>query len=491
MSSIQATAVRGASWTISAGFATRILTLVASVVITHYVAKEALGDVGAAAIFMQTANSMTTLGMGQYLIAAKDHVKEETFHVVVLNMATVMTAVVVCYVARVPLGRFLNVADSALYLPWLMGTFVVDRVTFIPERLLIRRMEFRRIAISRSLGDLAYGVATIGFAMRGWGGWALIVGNVVRTLLRAMIIIPAVPLSEWLAPTALQRAVYQRIVRFGLPIAGQQLLLNASSRWDNLAFSYYFGDAPMAQYNVAYTLADVPADQVGEQIAEVMLPSFARMPQAERDAAVVDVTGLTAILIFPLSVGLGAVAPTLVSTILPPDWSETGWMLTILAALSLVRPLAWQANAYFIAVGTPRVGLLIDLVKLFLLFGSIVALSRFGQLWTCGAVGIAFGTALVLAWWAIAKKIGRPVWDFFAQCLPALAACGIMAAAVVGARWGFAKTGIHLKGVGLALEVIVGAIAYVGALPVVARKSTMRLVDLVKEAYRTRKGRRD
>jgi PST family polysaccharide transporter len=489
MSAIQGAAVRGASWTIAAGFATRILTLVASVVITHYVDPVALGDVGAAAIFIQTASSMTTLGMGQYLIAAKDHVKEETFHVAVLNFFTVTTISLLAYFARVPLGRFLNVAGSASYLPWLLGTLMLDRCSFIPERMLIRRLEFRRIAVTRSLGDLSYGVATIGFAMLGYGGWALIVGNVVRSVIRAGSLMTGVPLSEWLTPTRLKKSVYARLFKFGLPIAGQQLLLNASSRWDNLAFAYYFGAAPMARYNVAYTLADVPADQVGEQIAEVMLPSFARMTPDERDTAVVDVTGLTAVLIFPLSIGLGAVAPTLVRTILPPEWADTGAMLTILAALSLVRPLAWQANAYFIAVGTPRVGLYIDLVKLVLLFGSIALLSHFGQLWTCAAVGIAFGTALALAWWVIAQRIRRPVWDFFAQCLPALAACAMMAAAVVAVRLGFARTGIHLKGVGLALEVVVGGVTYLAALPVVAPTSTRRLLDLVKGAYRSRKGK--
>jgi PST family polysaccharide transporter len=350
-------------------------------------------------------------------------------------------------------------------------------------------MEFRRIAFARSAGDLMYGVATIAFAMRGLGGFALIIGNLARSVLKASILTSGVRPSEWLTPTTLQKSVYARIMRFGLPIAGQQLLLNASSRWDNLAFSYFFGAAPMARYNVAYTLADVPADQVGEQIAEVMLPSFSRMTPAERDTAVVDVTGLTAILIFPLSIGLGAVAPTLVQTILPPDWYETGGMLMILAALSLVRPLAWQANAYFIAVGTPRVGLFIDLVKLVLLFGSIFALARFGQLWTCAAVGIAFGSALAIAWSVIARRIGRPVWDFFAQCVPAFLACAIMAGAVLAVRWGFARTGVHLKGLGLALEVVVGAIAYVAALPIVARSATKKLLDVVKNAYRTRKGK--
>jgi lipopolysaccharide exporter len=486
MTSIKVSAVRGASWTIAAGVTTRLLSLVASVLITHYVAPEALGDVGAAAIFVQTAQTMTSLGMGQYLIATKDGGREDTFHVTVLNFAAVAVVVLLIFAIRVPLGRFLNVAESARYLPWLLGGFILDRASFIPERLLIRRLEFRRIALARSGGDLLYTVVTIALAVAGWGGFALVAGSLARSVVKSTALASGVAPSAWLTPSSLKSAAYLRIIRFGLPIAGQGFLSSVASRWDNLVFSYLFGAAAMARYNVAYTLADVPADQVGEQIAEVLLPSFSGMPPEERDRMVVEVTGLTALIIFPLSIGLGAVAHTLVQTILSPEWQEVGGMLAILAALSVVRPLSWQANAYFVSVGVPHLGLLIDGVKLVLLFAVMLSLARIGQLWACVAVGVAFGAGLMIQWWVIAQRIHRSVWDFVAQCIPALAACAVMTAAVLGTRWGFARTGIHLRGVGLAFEVVAGALAYVAALPVVARDGSKRLLALINQARRGR-----
>jgi lipopolysaccharide exporter len=237
MSTIQATAVRGASWTIIGGFATRILSLVASVVITHYVDPTSLGDVGAAGIFVQTANSVSTLGMGQYVIAKKDIDREETFHITILNFLAVAIAVTLAMAIRVPLGKFLNVTDSARYLPWFMATFVLDRASFIPERLLIRRLEFRRIAFARSSSELASGISAIVFAMLGWGGYALVVASAVRSVIKAGVFLSGVRAPDWLAPAKLHLASYRRILHFGLPIAGQGLLLNAASRWDNLVFS--------------------------------------------------------------------------------------------------------------------------------------------------------------------------------------------------------------------------------------------------------------
>ena len=72
----------------------------------------------------------------------------------------------------------------------------------------------------------------------------------------------------------------------------------------------------MGAYNLAYNVADVPAVQVGEQIGDVLLPSFAKLEPAARKAALVRSTGLLALVTFPLAVGLGAIAQPLVDALL-------------------------------------------------------------------------------------------------------------------------------------------------------------------------------
>ena len=62
------------------------------------------------------------------------------------------------------------------------------------------------------------------------------------------------------------------MLRFGLPLGIQGIAHRRSRYWDNLAISHYFGPAATGAYNMAYNLADIPAIQVGEQIALVLMP---------------------------------------------------------------------------------------------------------------------------------------------------------------------------------------------------------------------------
>jgi PST family polysaccharide transporter len=99
-------------------------------------------------------------------------------------------------------------------------------------------------------------------------------------------------------------------------------------------------------YNLAYNLADVPAIQVGEQIGDVLLPSFARMDPAHRPDALVRSMTLLALVVFPLAVGLGAVAPTLVATIFNARWRPIAPMLVSCPPCPSRDPGGWWSPTF-------------------------------------------------------------------------------------------------------------------------------------------------
>src|SRR6185503_9524647 len=125
---------------------------------------------------------------------------------------------------------------------------------------------------------------------------------------------------DWLEPARLTFRQTRELFAFGVPMALGALCAFASRRWDNLMVSRFFGPGPAGMYNLAYNLADVPAIQVGEQVGDVLLPSFARLDPERRPAALLRSLSLLALVVFPLAVGLGVVAPTLVAVLLDARW---------------------------------------------------------------------------------------------------------------------------------------------------------------------------
>ena len=235
--------------------------------------------------------------------------------------------------------------------PGLALSGLLDRVSYMPERVLAREMRFRVVGVCRTAGELSYTVASVALAALGCGGMSIVVANVLRSAVRLATMCASVPRASWLAPSRLSMSTVRDMLRFGLPMSVGNAAGFASRRVDNAIVSGLFGADVVGAYNLAYNVADVPAVQVGEQIGDVLFPSFANMDGPRRRAALLRSTGLLALVTFPLAVGLGAIAPTTVETLLRPEWHDVAPMLAVLSVLSVVRPVGWTISSFLAGAG--------------------------------------------------------------------------------------------------------------------------------------------
>jgi len=481
-------AVRGALWTIATGVGSRGVGLVGTLVLTRFIAPDAYGEVMVASVVVQTANQITTIGFGQYLVANPDAPRSMAFHVTAMHVALGLLSAAGVLAFAGLLGPALDAPHMAVFLPGLVLSGVLDRVAYVPERVLVRELRFGTVSFGRTVGELAYTFTCLGFAVAGAGGAAIVLGNVVRSLLRGLAFVLTVKARDWLEPCRPSWRATRELLAFGVPMSLSALFAFAARRWDNLAVSRFFGARITGLYNLAYNLADVPAIQVGEQIGDVLLPSFARMPADRRPAALVRSMRLLGLVVFPLAVGLGAVAPTLVAVAFDARWQLLAPMLVLLSALSVTRPVGWTVESYLQARQLPRAILGLEAFKAGALLLFLFSFGRLSPLWTCAAVGVAFAAHAMAALWVLRVVDGLPLRRTIGTILPPLGACVVMALAVVAVRHGLnaATRGIALEPVvRLVVEIAVGGFTYVTAALVLAQADCRDLMVQLRGAVRS------
>jgi len=243
-------------------------------------------------------------------------------------------------------------------------------------------------------------------------------------------------------------------------------------------------------YNLAYNLADIPATQVGEQIIDVLTPSMSQLDDAGRKEELVRSTALSALLVFPLAIGLGAIADTLVRALLSETWAGVGPMLAVLSALAVVRPIGWTIGMYLQATDRTRANLWLGVVHVIVLFGGMAALGLWiGPLWACAGVGFSFALHAGLSVWYVAHYDHLPARRFAKGFFLPLLACVPMVGAVLGVRYGLAAAGLWMPAVNLALEIAAGAVAYIAGALTIGRPISRELISLVSAAIRKRRER--
>lgn len=476
--------VRGALWTISSGVGSRLIGLVGTLAITHFVAPAEYGEVTVAAVLGMSANQLSTIGWGQYLVSHPNVPRSTVFHVTVFHVCLGVLALAVLLLAGQRLAPVLDAPHIMRYLPGIALSVLLDRIAFVPERILARDLRFGRLSATRTAGDLTHTVVSLTSAVFGLGGAAIVLGNVARSLTRMVVYVLSVSRQDWLSRCRLDRRQTRELLAFGVPMSLGALCEFATRRWDNLLVSRFFGPGPTGMYNLAYNLADVPAIQIGEQIGDVLLPSFARMTPERRPDAFVRALSLLGLVVFPLAVGLGVVAPALVATLFDARWADMGLMLALLSALSVARPVGWTVASYLQARQLPRSIFMLEAFKLLLLLGGLVTFGRRTPLLACAAVGVAFAGHALASLWLVRQVDGIALRRSLGSLAPAFAACLIMAAAVLSLPYAFANWQALRPGIRLGSQVLLGAVSYGLAAAVLARGATQELLSKLRLALK-------
>lgn len=479
-------AARGALWTVISSMGGRAVGVLGTLVITRFLTPDVIGEVSDAAILCMTANWITIWGFGQYTVVkgrgadAREVTWHATFMYITLGILSI--GLVALFGGR--LTALMNAPMAAAFVPGMALSVFIRRLGAMPERMLTQQMNFRPSGLALALGEMSFTATALPLAWAGWGGWSMVVANNVKAVVAVVILIKAAGIASWATPTKLRWGRIKDMLQFGVPLGIQGVAHMASRYWDNLAISYYFGTGSLGAYNMAYNLADIPAVQVGEQIALVLLPSMAGLPPERRAAALERSTALLSIVIFPLAIGLGLVAYPLIALILPAnDWQEVAPLLTVLACLSVFRPITWVLSAYMEAESKTGRLMFLELAKVGLLLAGIAMLAPYGLRVAAGAVGVAFGLS-ALAGVAMVVRQGPSPTRLAGAFLRPLAACAVMASAVWLVQRGLQGAGVEHPAIYVVVEITVGAIAYVGAALVICRDTSRDLLGLLKKALK-------
>ena len=501
MASRQASIIRktvgGAAWTIFTGVGSRAMGAIGTIVLTYFIAPKIAGEIEVAYVLVFSAHTFTAFGINNYIAAKPKAGTDMIWHATVMHLGTGVVPILATIPLAFVLGPHINAPNLGLYVPGFAIAVLFERLHLLPERVLMREIRFRAVAIARALGEFTYTFLTVGLAML-WPhlggkpetvGLAIVYGNIAQYGIMFSIVATFANRKIWLTPAKFQWAKAKEILRFGIPMSIAGLSNLASRRYDNMVIFALFGPAVAGAYTRAYNLADIPAVQIGEQVGDVLLPSFAQMEPEDRRQSLVRSTGLLSLIVFPLAVGLGAVSESLISAILPQEWWQVGPMLAILSGLAVVRPVGWTIMTYLQACDRTRTVMFIGIAKVFVLLAAVALFGWLGgPYWACVGASVGFVFHAIAGMIAVKRADNIKMLAFVGMMLPPLIACAPMVGAVLGTRWLWAHYGVDVRGVSLVLEILAGAIAYIISALIFAPSISKDLIALVRDQIQKRRG---
>jgi lipopolysaccharide exporter len=508
-------AVQGAFWTILSGTGARIIGIVGTLAVTHYLSPAEYGEISLAALLMFTASAVANAGVSQYIASKPDAERAAVFHATFYYLLLGIVALGVALALGGPFAWLISAPGIGKYLPLLAAATFIDRIFVIQDRIQVRDMRFRSVGILRSLGELTYSAtsvllaATCAGTMFG-GAWALAWATMARSLVRLVGYSLTTPWREWAEPHPITWARTKEFFAYGLPMSIASIANFGSQKFDNFVYSHHFGEAGVGKYNLAYNFADIPAALIAETVGDVLVPSFAHMDTDERrkDSFLLALRTLV-LLVTPMALGLSMVAPDLVNLAFPARYEGIADTLRILVMFAIPRTIIWTSVSYLQVRKDPRIIMILETARM---FGIVIFMHLFTALArrtlgtdaathvACASV-VAVFTASSFTYMLVIRKLdGVPLMKQILPLVPPTLACGPMMLAVYAVQKGLPHLalfavdhpldtfGERLRTFGprLLIEMVVGAVAFVPSALLLAPTASRELLRMIGDARRRR-----
>ena len=324
-------ALSGFGWSSLTVVIKALLTLLVLVVLSRLLTPNDFGLIGIVWILTELVTRFGQTGIGHVLVQRQDLTGHYIEISGTLSVALGVAVAAMIWLSAPYVGLFFGEPTIATLLQVLCVTFVIGGVGVVPEHLLRRNLHFKQLMVVDILSyAVGYGLTAMILALQGFGAWALVWAEVVRVLIRTVIVSLYFPPSFRLRLTV--RETTDLIFR-GVSYSFLQVFDFIVRTGGSFVVGHWLGATSLGYYTRADKLASLSFQYLGGNLFEVAFPAMAQRRQRldRLGTAYLHGVELLLLVVLPVATLTFGAAPRIVAVILGGQWDDTVPVLQILA----------------------------------------------------------------------------------------------------------------------------------------------------------------
>lgn len=330
-------------------------------------------------------------GLGNYLIVKKDVTKELCDNIFYFNFLFTAVLFLLIYLVSPVIATFYN-DDRLTILIRITGlTFIIDAFATVPSAMMTRNMNFFGLFIVKTVSISVAGVAALIFAKNGWGIYSLVFQTILLSVISSVILFYFYPFRPGIN---IRVREWGGIVKFSLPLFLNQFFQYFSRNSDNLIIGRVFGSYALGIYNRAYTLMQMPMQNISSVVSGVMLPVLAKSSgDPERKSLLYKraILGI-AFATFPIMAFVFVFAKEIILFLYGSAWAEVADLLMIFSVVGMLETIISPIGTLLMSGGeTKKLFKFSTLIRIF-----IIAMIVAGSFFSVKGVAICYLIATVI-----------------------------------------------------------------------------------------------
>ena len=472
---------QGVAWSMAEKVGTMLLSMAVRLVILRLLTREILGYMAIPTAIVSVLLVLVDGGFSQSLIRRKNPSRTDYKSVFLFNM----TVSVVCYLAVVALSplaaRWYDMPAMAEIAPVFYLLLPLSALSAVQNTIFIRQFRFALLSKVTFFASLVGGLSAIGCALAGWGIWSLVVERVVCVGLRTAALWW---LSDWRPRGRSSARPLREMSEFGCSLMATDLISNFYNKIPQFFLGSMYPASTLGSFDQAVKIKDMPAVTGMQAVQSVTFPAFSKIrdDRPKLSESYRQVVMIVAYVMFPVMLGLSAVAHDMFAVLLSEEWMPTVPYFEVVCLAGLFYPVSViSMNILKVRSAGPLI-VRLEVVKkivMTLIFALTIPRSVMAVVW--GLVAISFCEM------AINFHAGRRFTDltllrFVRTLLPVAAVSVAMYFAVRGVAAAMPGGGL----LRLMAEIAAGIVSYLLLSALFRLEAYREVVDLLRQQLRKR-----
>lgn len=468
-------------WKFLERIGTQGIQFVVSLLLARLLLPSDYGVVSMILVFTAIANVFVQSGFSTSLIQKKgaDELDFSSVFYVSLIIATI--CYIILFFAAPFIAEFYNMPEMTSILRVIALTLFFGAINSVQNAKISRDMKFKKLFFSSLGAILVSGATGIILAFLGYGPWALVWQQLSNSIAITIILWFT---SGWRPKLMLSIKRVKSLFSYGSKILCSSLLDTLYRNLYNLVIGKFYSSETLGNYNKGEQFPKLIAVNVDGAISSVMLPAYSKeQDNHEKVKKMVRRSIVTSTLIlFPMMVGLAAVAETAVRVLLTDNWLGCVPYMQLLCIVYAVYPINTANLQSIKAMGKSDYYLKLEVIKKVIGIIVLVATIPFGvYIMALGQVVVAILSTFINAF-PNRRLLNYQYKEQIKDVLPALLISLVMFAVVFPMN--YLNINIYLL---LLIQILIGIVVYFGLAYIFKLESLDYLIKMIKDFKKGRK----
>lgn len=372
----------GLFWKFGERITAQLVTFIVSIVLARLLSPTDYGSIALIMVFITIANVFVTNGFGSALIQKKNADNLDFSSVFYFNILFSLLIYIILFWAAPYIADFYHQPVLKAAFRVLSIRIPVAAINSVQQAYVSRNMLFKRFFWSTLFGTLLSGIIGIIMAYQGYGIWALVFQYIINTMTDTLVLWFTV---HWRPIRAFSMDRMKVLFQYGWKLLCSGLLDTGYIQMKSLVIGKVYSSEDLAFYNKGDQYPNLLVTNINTSISSVLFPaiSAAQDNKTTVKSMTRKAVSVSSFVMWPIMMGLVAVAKPLICTMLTEKWLSCVPYLQITCFSYALWPIHTANLEAMKAVGRSDLFLKLEIVK------KIIGIIVLGVVMRMGVMAIA------------------------------------------------------------------------------------------------------